>query len=184
MKIIETNRLVLRTWKDEDAEAFFRINQDPKVIEYLMGSLTMEQVLEFMQKCNRGFEEKRFCLFAVELKSSHEMIGFIGLSEPSWESHFTPCVEIGWRLGSQYWGQGYATEGALAVLDYGFNVIGLNEIVSFCVSGNLRSISVMKKIGMKRDLADDFLHPKISANHPLSRHVLYRINRKLSGEGG
>src|SRR3990167_3613695 len=144
MKIIETERLILRTWKDEDADAFYRINQDPKVIECLLGTLTMEQVREFMQKCNRSFEEERFCLFAVELKSSHEMIGFIGLSEPPWESHFTPCVEVGWRLGSQYWGKGYATEGALAVLDYGFNKIGLSEIVSFTVPANVRSISVME----------------------------------------
>src|ERR1700732_4852214 len=101
MNIIETERLILRTWKDEDAEAFFHINQDPKVIEFLLGALTMEQVREFMQRCNQSFEEKKYCLFATEIKATKELIGFVGLSEPPWESHFTPCVEVGWRLGSQ-----------------------------------------------------------------------------------
>lgn len=180
MKVIETDRLILRTWKKEDADAYWRINQDPKVIEFLLGSMTKEQVELFMQNCNKGFEERQFCLFAVELKASNEMIGFIGLSIPQWDAPFMPAVEVGWRLGSQYWGKGYATEGAKAVLDYGFHTIGLTEIVSFTTASNLPSIRVMQKIGMKRDIKDDFAHPKLALQHPLSKHVLYRIQKSHS----
>lgn len=178
MKVIETDSLILRTWKEEDRDAYLQINQDPKVIEFLLGSMSKAQVDNFMQNCNKEFEEKQFCLFAVELKESHELIGFIGLSTPQWEAHFTPAVEVGWRLGSQYWGMGYATEGAKAVLAYGFYTLGLAEIVSFTAMLNLRSIRVMKRIGMERDVRDDFTHPKLDLQHPLSKHVLYRIQKE------
>ncbi len=178
MQIIETERLILRTWVESDAEAYFHINQDPKVYEFLLGPLSMQQVQDFIQKCNQEFKAQRFCLFAVETKDTHTMIGFIGLSEPNFESSFTPCVEVGWRLGSEHWGKGYATEGAKAVLAYGFHQIGLNEIVSFTATVNMRSRRVMEKIGMKREPKEDFLHPKLAADHPISQHVLYRIQRK------
>ncbi len=178
MKVIETDRLILRTWKEEDRDAYWQINQDPKVIEFLLGSMSKAQVESFIQNCNKGFEEKGFCLFATELKTSHEMIGFIGLSGTQWEAHFTPAVEVGWRLGSQYWGMGYATEGAKAVLEYGFHTLALDEIVSFTAMLNTRSIQVMERIGMKRDVRDDFVHPKLDLQHPLSKHVLYRIQKE------
>jgi RimJ/RimL family protein N-acetyltransferase len=177
MNVIETARLILRTWREQDAEALYQINQDPRVVEFLPGMMTMDEVHAFMEHCNRGFIEHRFCLFAVELKATHELIGYIGLNIPNWQAHFTPCVEIGWRLGSQYWGQGYATESARAVLHYGFHDIGLDEIVSFTVPANVRSIRVMEKIGMQRDLTGDFAHPKLAAGHPLSKHVLFRCQR-------
>jgi len=177
MNIIETERLILRTWKDKDSEEYYCINQDPKVIELLLGSLTMQEVADFMHTMNEQFAKLGFTLFAAEEKSTGKLIGFIGLNPPKWDSHFTPCVEIGWRLGSQYWNQGYATEGAEAVLEYGFNKCGLTEIVSFTVPENIRSIRVMEKIGMKRDLSGDFAHPKLASDHKLSKHVLYRIKR-------
>lgn len=173
--IIETPRLILRAWKKEDAEAYFQINQDPKVIEFLPSSMTMEEVALFMERENQNFLKKRFCLFATEVKVSKEMIGFIGLSNPSFQAHFTPCVEIGWRLGSQYWGQGYATEGARAVLHYAFETLGLNEVVSFTTLENKRSKAVMDRIGMQRDREGDFAHPRLASEHPLSAHLLYRI---------
>ena len=104
-------------------------------------------------------------------------IGFVGLSVPSFTSHFTPCVEIGWRLMKEHWGNGYASEAAAACLRFGFENLKLQEIVAFTVPLNKRSIGVMEKIGMSRAPADDFDHPKLSAGHPLQRHVLYRINR-------
>lgn len=175
MNIIETERLILRTWEDKDSEEYYHINQDPEVIELLLGSLTMQEVKDFMSAMNEQFAKLEFTLFAAEEKSTGKLIGFIGLNPPKWESHFTPCVEIGWRLGSQYWNQGYATEGAKAVLEYGFNKCGLTEIVSFTVPANTRSIRVMEKLGMLRDLKGDFTHPKLSLNHKLSKHVLYKI---------
>jgi RimJ/RimL family protein N-acetyltransferase len=178
MKIIETERLILRTWKDEDAEAFYRINQDPKVLEFLLGPMSIEEVKKFIREKNEFFNQYKYTLWAVEEKTSHALIGFVGLWNPPWQAPFTPCVEIGWRLGSQYWGQGYAVEAATAVLNYGFNCINFPELVSFTVPLNIRSLRVMEKIGMKRDFKGDFAHPKLPLAHPLSQHVLYRISRE------
>jgi len=124
---------------------------------------------------NKLNDEYGYTFWAVELKETGELIGFVGLKYVDLGLDFTPAVEIGWRLGSQFWGKGYATEGAKAALDYGFNKLGLKEIISFTVPANKSSINVMKKIGMQRDLDGDFAHPKLAAGHPLSKHVLYRI---------
>lgn len=177
MKILETERLILRTWKEEDAVDYFNINQDPKVIEFLRGPLTMEQVNDFIPAANSHGEKYGYTLWAVELKENGDLIGFIGLNYTDWESHFTPAVEVGWRLGSQYWGKGFATEGAKAALDYGFTRCDLKEIVSFTVPSNIRSIRVMEKIGLKRDTNGGFAHPKLAVDDPLSQHILYRLGR-------
>jgi RimJ/RimL family protein N-acetyltransferase len=175
--IIETKRLILSTWKESDAEPYFKINQDPKVIEYLRGPLTMEQVQDFIDTVNACQNKYGYALWAARLRTTGTLIGYIGLNYVDWPAHFTPATEVGWRLGSPYWGQGLATEGALAALDYGFNQCQLTEIVSFTVPANQRSIRVMEKIGLKRDLQGDFAHPKLAANHPLSRHILYRLKK-------
>jgi RimJ/RimL family protein N-acetyltransferase len=170
--IIETERLILRTWRKEDAEAYFQINQDPKVIEFLRGPLTMEQVNDFIPVVNSHGDT----LWAACLKETGELMGFIGLNYTDWESNFTPAVEVSWRLGSQFWGKGYATEGAKASLNYGFKKCALKKIVSFTVPANVRSFRVMEKIGLKRDMNGDFAHPKLPADHPLSQHILYRLS--------
>ncbi len=176
MNIIETERLMLRDWHDNDLEAFTAINQDPKVLAFLPGPWTKEMCQDRMKLFNDLLKEHGFTWWAVELKQTGQLVGAVGLITPPWEAHFTPCVEIGWRLGYQYWGQGYATEAAQAVLRYGFEKCGLKEIVSFTVPKNKASIRVMEKIGMHRDLQGDFYHPRLPADHPLSLHVLYRIN--------
>jgi RimJ/RimL family protein N-acetyltransferase len=110
-------------------------------------------------------------------------VGFVGLAIPRFDAHFTPCIEIGWRIAAQYWNRSYATEGARAVLTFGFETLQLDEIVSFTTAGNMPSRRVMEKIGMKHDEADDFDHPLLAAGHPLQRHVLYRRGRQAaSGE--
>ena len=172
--IIETDRLILRTWNKEDAEAYFQINQDPKVNE-LRGALTLHQVNDFMFTANNEQNQYGFSLFAAEIKVTKEMIGFIGLKYINWEPNLAAVVSIGWQLGSQYWGKGYATEGAKACLEYGFKKCSLKEIISFTVPANIRSIRVMEKIGLKRDLNGDFAHPKLAADHPLLQHILYRL---------
>lgn len=174
--IIETERLILRTWRKEDANSYFQINQDPKVTEFLLGALTMEQVNDFILAVNHHQDRHGYTLWAACLKETDELMGFIGLNDTRWESHFTPAVEVGWRLGSQYWGKGFATEGAKACLEYGFKQCDLKEIVSFTVPANVRSIRVMEKIGLKRDLNGNFAHPKLAADHPLSQHILYRLS--------
>jgi len=178
MRIITTERLILRLWKPEDAEPFYQMNQDPEVLRYLIGPLSRERVAEFMVDMNAGFAADKYCLFAVEEQASGAFIGFVGLSRPRFEAHFTPCVEIGWRLAADYWGKGYATEAARAVLAYVFDVLKLEEVVSFTVPDNIRSQRVMNKIGMIRDLHGDFMLPKLPAEHRLARHVLYRIKKK------
>lgn len=175
--IIETERLYLRTWNSSDTEPYWVINQDPRVIEFLRGALTHEEVDQFILGANQHQEKWGFTLWAAELKATGELIGFIGLNYTDWPAHFTPAVEVGWRLGSQYWGHGYATEGAKAALDFGFNTIGLEEIFSFTVPMNKRSIRVMEKIGLKRDENGDFRHPKLALDHPLSLHILYRLKK-------
>ncbi len=176
--IIETERLILRTWKEEDIEPYFLINQDSKVLKYLLGPLTREHIQEVIERMNAQQNERDYTLWAAELKSSKQMIGFIGLNYTDWKSKFTPNVEIGWRLGSQYWGNGYAPEAAKACLDYGFNKINLKEIISFTVPSNAKSLKVMEKIGLKRDFKNNFAHPKLPHDHHLSQHILYRLNKE------
>ncbi len=176
--IIKTDHLILRTWTENDIDAMAAIDQDPKVCEFLPGIGNREATAAGVRKIMQHYEKHGFCLYAVELKSTHEMIGWTGLSIPSFHAHFTPAVEIGWRLASNHWGRGYATEGAKAVINYGFNQLGLIEIVSFTVPKNSRSIRVMEKIGMQRDLNGDFAHPKLPLKHKLSKHVLYRVHKK------
>ena len=177
--IIETERLILRTWEAEDSQAYFQINQDSSVIEFLRGPLSMKQVNDFIPAANRHQNALGYTLWAACIKKTSELIGFIGLNYTdffgTFGADFTPAVEVGWRLGSQYWGRGFATEGAKASLDYGFNKCNLDEIVSFTVPKNIRSIRVMEKIGLRRDQKGDFAHPKLALEHPLSKHVLYRL---------
>jgi len=177
MKIIETERLILRTFEDKDIESMAAIDQDPKVCEYLPGIGNRAATEAGIQRIIKHYEEHGFSLYAVELKATHEFIGFLGLMIPSFVAHFTPAIEIAWRIGSKHWGQGYATEGAKAVLNYAFNQLGLKEIVSFTVPANMRSIRVMEKIGMIRDQKGDFSHPKLPSDHRLSKHILYRIRK-------
>jgi RimJ/RimL family protein N-acetyltransferase len=116
-------------------------------------------------------------LCAVELRRGVSFIGFIGLNVPSFDAAFTPCAEVGWRLATHCWGQGLATEGARKIVRYGFDILGLEDLVSFTVPANARSRRVMEKLGMTHDSADDFDHPRLPAGHALRHHVLYRLSR-------
>jgi 3-dehydroquinate dehydratase/shikimate dehydrogenase len=175
--MITTERLILRKWQSSDLGPFAAMNQDPLVMEYFPATLSIEETQAFISRIKRHFIQHGFGLWAVELKDSKEFIGFVGLSIPTFEAHFTPCVEIGWRLGSKYWGKGFAVEAAQAVLDKAFNQYGLTDIVSFTSERNLRSIRVMEKLGMTHNPEEDFDHPKLPQDHLLARHVLYRIKK-------
>ena len=179
--VIETKRLILRTWENKDINDYYLINQDPKVVEFLLKTSSIEQAKEFIENMNHQFHTYGYTLFAVEEKKSAKLIGFTGLNAPKWSAHFTPCVEIGWRLSSKFWGNGYATEAAKAVLDYGFKKCALKEILAWTVPANLRSIRVMEKIGMERDIDSDFNHPDVPEGHELLKHILYRIRSNSSG---
>lgn len=174
----------MRRWTEEDSGPFFRMNSDPRVMEFLPKRLSRAESDLFMERIENHFQKHGFGLFAAELLADHSFIGFIGLSVPTFEAHFTPCVEIGWRLAAERWGRGLATEGAREVLRHAFEDLKLDEIVSFTVPANVRSRSVMEKIGMMHNPADDFDHPSLPAGHALKRHVLYRVRKANVPEQG
>jgi RimJ/RimL family protein N-acetyltransferase len=170
-----TPRLLLRRWRPEDSEPFAALNADPRVMEHFPAPYSREETDRMIARIEQHFEERGYGLWAVEIRDVAPFAGFIGLCVPRIEAHFTPCVEIGWRLAAEYWKRGYATEGARAALTYGFDTLRLQEIVSFTVPENIRSRRVMEKIGIHHDQAGDFEHPLLPEGHRLRRHVLYRI---------
>jgi RimJ/RimL family protein N-acetyltransferase len=174
---IRTDRLYLRRWVPGDRAPFAAINADPRVMEHFPSVLSRDDSDALAARIEAHFDRYGFGLWAVEIPGIAPFAGFAGLSVPEFEAHFTPCVEIGWRLGAEHWRRGYATEAARAALAFGFETLGLEEIVSFTVSDNLRSRRVMERIGMHRNPADDFDHPALSEGDPLRRHVMYRMTR-------
>lgn len=171
---LTTRRLNLRNWRESDLPAFAALNADPRVMEFLPKVLAREESDALAGRIVENLARDEFGLWAVEVPGVAPFIGFVGLNVPTFEAHFTPCVEVGWRLAHEHWGKGYATEAATAVLHHGFDKLGLKEIVSFTVTANVRSRRVMERIGMTYSPADDFDHPKLPEGHPLRPHVLYR----------
>jgi RimJ/RimL family protein N-acetyltransferase len=179
---LRTARLRLRRWVPADLAPFAAMNADPQVTEYLRMSASRAESDALAAGIEAHFDRHGFGLWAVEVVGVAPFVGFVGLAVPRFEAHFTPCVEVGWRLAAAHWGHGYATEGARAALAFGFQAIGLDEIVSFTLPANLRSQRVMARIGMAHDPADDFDHPSLPEGHPHRRHVLYRIARPALDE--
>ena len=171
---LRTERLLMRRWRDADRAPFAAMNADPVVMEFLTKLLTREESDEFVDRIEHAFEERGWGLWAVEVAESGVFAGFVGLWPADFDAHFTPAVEIGWRLAHEHWGRGYATESAAAALDYGFRELQLREIVACTVPANTRSLAVMQRLGMTRSPNDDFDHPQLPAGHPLRRHVLFR----------
>jgi len=173
--MLETQRLILRDWQPSDIAPFAQMNADAQVMEYFPATLSWQESEALLERIKKHHQTYGFGLWATEERATGAFIGFIGLSVPTFQAHFTPTVEVGWRLARAFWGKGYATEGARKAIDYGFEVIGLTEIVSFTAQLNLRSIAVMKRLGMSYHEADDFDHPSLPSGHSLQRHVLYRL---------
>ena len=200
---LTTDRLRLRSWDESDRELFFQLNSDPEVMEYYRSTLNRSESDAFVDRIQANFSERGWGLWAVEIvglsqpeiceKSEnssscqevrgHEVVGFIGyvgLSIPKFDAHFTPCVEIGWRLARHAWGHGFATEAASEVRDFAFETLKLAEIVSFTSASNTRSRRVMQRLNMTHDPREDFEHPSLPIGHRLSRHVLYRLKNPSS----
>jgi RimJ/RimL family protein N-acetyltransferase len=146
-------------------------------MEFFPNTLNRTESDAMVARIQDHFARHGFGLWAVEFPGVADFIGFVGLSVPQFEAPFTPCVEAGWRLAFEHWGKGYASEAARAVLEFGFEHLSLNEIVSFTVPANRRSRAVMERIGMARNPLEDFDHPSLPEGHPLRRHVLYRAVR-------
>jgi RimJ/RimL family protein N-acetyltransferase len=176
--MIKTERLLLRAWDTGDIDLFARMNADSRVMEFFPACLSFEESAALVDRIEKDFSERGFGLFAADLASEQMFVGYIGLAVPKFKAHFTPCVEIGWRLSADYWGRGLATEGARAVVRHAFGTLRLDALVSFTVPANVRSTRVMQKLGMTHNPADDFDHPNLPDGHPLRRHVLYRLSRK------
>ena len=172
---IQTQRLKLRRWRKNDLEPFAALNSDPLVMEHFPSLMSEAETADMITRIERHFDEHGFGLWAVEHKASADLIGFTGLAAPSFEAPFMPAVEVGWRLAYEHWGNGYATEAAKAVLGFAFVEAGLDEVVSFATPANVRSTSVMERLGMTHDPNDDFDHPSLSNDSSLKRHVLYRM---------
>lgn len=159
-------------------EAFIAINADPAVMEFFPETYTEERTRRFVARIRECWAERGYGLWAVERQDSGRFIGYVGLWPATFRAHFTPAVEVGWRLAADQWGHGYATEAARAALSYGFDTLGLDEIVSFTAAINVRSWRVMERLGMGRDAGGDFGHPNVPEDHPTRAHVLYRIRRE------
>jgi RimJ/RimL family protein N-acetyltransferase len=176
---LRTPRLVLRQWRDSDHEPFAALNADPEVMRYFPTLLTRDQSDTVAERARAGIEQDGWGLWAVEVHGDGRFIGLTGLGVPRFEAHFMPAVEVGWRLARDQWGLGYASEGGRAAVAFGFDELGLDEIVSFTAAVNERSRKVMERLGMTHSEADDFDHPSV-ASGALRRHVLYRLKRAES----
>lgn len=174
-KQLETKRLILRRWKESDFEPFARLNADKRVMEYFPQRLSEEQTKNLIDFIETSFDKHDMGLWAVEVKGTGDFVGFVGLWKPTFESKFTPCVEVGWRLLYEHWGNGYAPEAGLASLADGFDRLGLSQIVSFTSIHNKKSIRVMEKLGLS--FQEEFDHPSIADGHILKRHVIYTISK-------
>jgi RimJ/RimL family protein N-acetyltransferase len=174
---LRTDRLYLRRWCRDDRAPFSRLNADPRVMGFFPAMLSRAESDAMADRIEAHFDRHGFGLWAVEVPGVTPFAGFVGLAVPRFEAVFTPCVEIGWRLDADHWNRGYATEGARAAAAFGFDALGLEEILSFTVPANVRTRRVMEKLGMTRSESDDFDHPMVPEGHRLRRNVLYRLTR-------
>ncbi len=173
---LTTQRLVLREWRDEDRQPYAELNADPEVMAHYPATLSRAQSDRHVERIAEHFATHGFGLWAVQRREDDRFIGFVGLQWVPFEEHFTPAVEVGWRLARDTWGQGYATEGARRAAQYAFEELGRSELLAMTQAGNTRSMAVMRRLGMTRDPADDFVYPP--AGEPGSEpFVLYRLHR-------
>lgn len=173
--LFTSERLGFREWQDDDIPLMAAINADEKVMEFFSGVKSYKETEEFVKRMQKQFIQKGYCYFAVEELESVEFIGFIGISEQTFVADFTPCTDIGWRLHSDKWGKGYATEGAKRCLEYGFEQPGLERIYAIAPKINARSERIMNKTGMRK--VKEFMHPLLANNERLKECVLYEITR-------
>ncbi|MGQ0846873.1 MAG: GNAT family N-acetyltransferase [Sporichthyaceae bacterium] len=175
--ILRTDRLHLRGWRPADRVAFADLNADPAVMEFMArGPLKRWESDAFADRIEAEWAERGYGLWAVEVVGGPEFVGYVGLHAAEFDAPFTPTVEVGWRLASEHWGHGYATEAARAALAWGCGERALPEVLSFTAAINRRSRSVMERIGLRYVPGGDFDHPAVPEGHPVRPHVLYRLS--------
>ncbi|MNR83658.1 hypothetical protein D3C72_144390 [compost metagenome] len=170
-------RVLLRPWTDADLAPFAAMNADPEVMQHFPAVLTRTESDQLAARVGAHFSQYGYGAWVVEIPGVLAFAGCVGLLHVGFDAHFTPAVEISWRLARLVWGKSYATEAAQCALHYGFATLQLEEVVAFTVPANLRSQAVMQRLGMQHKAEDNFAHPKLPAGHPLSEHVLYRLSR-------
>ena len=182
---LETERLIIRNWKEQDRDLFYFINSDDKVMEFFPFRRDRRASDKMMDDLRSNIERDGYGFTALELKQSSECLGFCGLANVFAENdQEKDGVEIGWRLAPQYWGKGYATEAARKLIDFGFNELKLDEIISFAVKGNQKSFAVMERLGMKHDKSRDFDHHRVPDTHPqLKPHRFYYLKNPNKKDG-
>jgi ribosomal-protein-alanine N-acetyltransferase len=173
--VIRSARIILRPWRAEDRAPFAAMSADARVMEFFPAVLSRVESDDVVDIIQAHFATHGFGVWAIEVPGVAPFVGFTGLAVPRFTAAFTPCVEVAWRLAVGHWGKGYATEAARLALQYGFETLGLAEIVALAVAANARSRAVMERLGMRHDPSDDFDHPSLPDGHPLRRHVLYRL---------
>lgn len=176
MVTLQTTGLKLRPWQDTDLEPFAALNADPRVMEHYQRPLSRPESDALANRLGKLLIEQGFGFWALEITANKTFIGCLGLMRPTFQAHFTPCIDIGWRLAAEHWGRGYATEAATAALSHAFDALEATEVVSFTVPENHRSTRVMERLGMQRTPEDDFNHPQLPEGHRLRAHVLYRLS--------
>jgi RimJ/RimL family protein N-acetyltransferase len=174
---LETERLLLRRWRRNDLELLAALNADAEVMEHFPARLSRQESEDLLRRLEGSFEQRGYGCWAVEIPGVAPLIGFVGLGAVRETLHFAPAVEVAWRLARPYWGEGFASEAAVASLQFGFEELGLEEIVAYTAARNTRSRSVMERVGMSYDADADFMHPDIDAADSLAAHVVYRLAR-------
>ena len=175
---LTTERLLLRRWKDSDLAPFAELNADPEVMRHIRDPMSREESDAFAARIEEHLETDGYGLWAVEVRETGAFVGFTGLAQQTFEAPFNPSVEVGWRLAREAWGHGYATEAGAAALDFAFDVLELDEVVSITTTSNMRSMAVMRRLGMTRDPADDFEQQHKAVGDPLRPAVLHRLSRE------
>jgi RimJ/RimL family protein N-acetyltransferase len=175
--MLETERLLLRRWQEEDRQPFARMNSDPRVMEFMPALLSPGESDRLADRIEQHFVTHGFGLYAAQDKQGAQFMGFIGMSIPNFTAHFTPCVEVGWRLAAEFWGQGFATEGAAAVVDYAFESRNHDHKVGVTKPANIPTGPDKEKNGMTYSPSDDFDSPTLPEGHPGRRQVLYRLSK-------
>jgi RimJ/RimL family protein N-acetyltransferase len=170
-------RLLLRAWRDSDLAACAAMNADSEVMQHFPATLSPHANAQLVERNQEHIRQHGFGLWALEIPGELAFAGFVGLLRVGFTAHFTPAVEIGWRLVRPAWGHGFATEAAQSVLRHAFAGLQLKQVVSFTAPGNHRSQAVMRRLGMHTQARDNFEHPRLPVGHPLSVHVLYQLHR-------
>lgn len=171
--LFTSDRLGFRNWKKEDLSEFAKINGDAAVMEHFPNPLTIQETAEFIERLQNHYAKNGYNYFATEILETGELIGFIGLADQDYKTEFNPATDIGWRLKKTAWGKGFATEGAKRCLDFAFNDLKLQRVISTCTVNNTNSEKVMKKLGMTKK--GEFNHPKLSEFPGFKKCLWYEI---------